>query len=80
MKILVLSDSHSVLGLMRRFIEKVKPDAVIHLGDHYEDGTAVIRSIPILGSTRSLETVTATAVQWMPGRCCAMMWAVSGSL
>ena len=46
MKILVLSDSHSVLGLMRRFIEKVKPDAVIHLGDHYDDGDAIRQEFP----------------------------------
>ena len=46
MKILVLSDSHSVLGLMRRFIEKVKPDAVIHLGDHYDDGQTLSQEYP----------------------------------
>ena len=46
MKILVLSDSHSVLGLMRRFIEKVKPDAVVHLGDHYDDGDAMGQEYP----------------------------------
>ena len=46
MKILVLSDSHSVLGLMRRFVEKVKPDAVIHLGDHYDDGEVLSREYP----------------------------------
>ena len=46
MKILVFSDSHSVLGLMRRFIEKVKPDTVIHLGDHYDDGDAIRQEYP----------------------------------
>lgn len=41
MKILVLSDSHSGLSFMRRCIEAVKPNAVIHLGDYYDDGTAM---------------------------------------
>lgn len=41
MKILVLSDSHSALSLMRLFITRVRPDAVIHLGDHYDDGGAM---------------------------------------
>ena len=38
MKILVLSDSHAGLSFMRRAISAVKPDAVIHLGDYYDDG------------------------------------------
>ena len=38
MKILVLSDSHSSLVFMRRAISAVKPDAVVHLGDHFDDG------------------------------------------
>lgn len=46
MKILVLSDSHSALSFMRRCIETVKPDAVIHLGDHYEDGLAMAEENP----------------------------------
>ena len=41
MKILVLSDSHSALSFMRRCIESVKPDAVIHLGDYFDDGQAM---------------------------------------
>ena len=41
MKILVLSDSHSTLSFMRQCINAVKPDAVVHLGDHYDDGTAM---------------------------------------
>ena len=41
MKILALSDSHSALYFMRRCIETVKPDAVIHLGDYFEDGKAM---------------------------------------
>jgi putative phosphoesterase len=41
MKILVLSDSHSTLSFMRLCIEAVRPDAVVHLGDHYDDGSAM---------------------------------------
>jgi len=41
MKILVLSDSHASLRLMRGFIRAVQPDAVIHLGDFYDDGLAM---------------------------------------
>lgn len=41
MKILVVSDSHSSLSFMRRCIEAVRPDAVVHLGDHYDDAEAV---------------------------------------
>lgn len=41
MKILILSDSHSSLHFMRRSIAFVKPDAVIHLGDHYDDAEAM---------------------------------------
>ena len=37
MKILVFSDSHSYINLMRRYIDAIKPDAIIHLGDHYDD-------------------------------------------
>ena len=46
MKILVLSDSHSSLRFMRHCIDGVKPDAVIHLGDHYADGEAMKEEYP----------------------------------
>ena len=46
MKILVLSDSHSALSFMRSIIHAVKPDAVIHLGDHYDDGQAMAEENP----------------------------------
>lgn len=46
MKILVLSDSHSTLSFMRRCICAVKPDAVVHLGDHYDDGEAMKEEFP----------------------------------
>ena len=46
MKILVLSDSHCALSFMRRCIEGVKPNAVIHLGDHFDDGQAMKEEYP----------------------------------
>lgn len=48
MKILVLSDSHAALSFMRRCIDAVKPDAVIHLGDYYEDGEVIAEEYPEL--------------------------------
>ena len=41
MKILVLSDSHAALSFMRMCIDSVRPDHVIHLGDHFDDGKAM---------------------------------------
>lgn len=46
MKILVLSDSHAGLSFMRRCIEKVQPDAVVHLGDYYDDGGVMAQENP----------------------------------
>ena len=46
MKILVLSDSHSTLSFMRHCIDSVKPEAVIHLGDHFDDGIAMKEEYP----------------------------------
>ena len=46
MKILVLSDSHSTLSFMRRCIQAVKPDAIVHLGDHFDDGEAMKEEFP----------------------------------
>lgn len=46
MKILVLSDSHAALSFMRRCIDAAQPDVVIHLGDHYDDGTAMAEEYP----------------------------------
>lgn len=37
MKILVVSDSHGKESFMYHCIDKIKPDQVIHLGDHYHD-------------------------------------------
>ena len=46
MKILVLSDSHSSLRFMRACIDKVRPNAIIHLGDYYDDGAAMGEEYP----------------------------------
>ena len=46
MKILVLSDSHSALRFMRSCIESVKPEAVVHLGDHYDDAETLAQEYP----------------------------------
>lgn len=46
MKILVMSDSHSSLSFMRRCIQALQPDAMIHLGDHYDDGEAMKEEFP----------------------------------
>lgn len=48
MKILVLSDSHSGLRFMYRCVDKIKPDAVVHLGDHYDDGQVLAEQYPNL--------------------------------
>ena len=48
MKILVLSDSHSTLSFMRRCIDAVKPDVMIHLGDHFDDGIAMREEYPAI--------------------------------
>lgn len=41
MKILVMSDSHSGMRFMRYCIDRVHPDHIVHLGDHYEDAEAL---------------------------------------
>ena len=46
MKILVLSDSHCALRFMYGCMDAVRPDAVIHLGDHYDDGAALKEDYP----------------------------------
>ena len=57
MRILVFSDSHSGLSYMRRCCELVKPDGIIHLGDHYDDGEAIRDENP------------QTRVWLLPGNC-----------
>ncbi len=46
MKILVFSDSHSALRFMRSCVDTVRPDAILHLGDHYDDGQALHELYP----------------------------------
>ena len=46
MKVLVLSDSHSSLRFMCSCVEAVKPDCMIHLGDHFEDAQAISELYP----------------------------------
>ncbi len=46
MKVLVFSDSHSHLSFMRMCMDKIKPQAVIHLGDHYSDAQALQEDYP----------------------------------
>ena len=46
MKLLVLSDSHSALSFMRQCIDAVKPDAIVHLGDYFDDGEAIAEEYP----------------------------------
>ena len=48
MKILVMSDSHSALFFMRRAVAAVKPDALVHLGDHFDDGEVIAQENPHL--------------------------------
>ena len=46
MKILVFSDSHRVLSFMRQCIDKISPDVILHLGDHYGDGESIHQEYP----------------------------------
>lgn len=48
MKILVLSDSHSAIRFMRRCVEAVKPDAICHLGDYFDDGAVIQEEYPYI--------------------------------
>ena len=41
MKILVLSDSHATLRIMRSAVQAVRPNAIIHLGDFFDDGEVI---------------------------------------
>lgn len=46
MKILVLSDSHSAISFMRCCADAVCPDAIVHLGDYFDDGQALAEEYP----------------------------------
>lgn len=46
MKILVLSDSHASLAFMRRCVQAMQPNTIIHLGDYYDDGQVLHEENP----------------------------------
>ena len=46
MKILVVSDSHSVLQFMLDCAGAIRPDAMIHLGDYFDDGEVLHAEFP----------------------------------
>ena len=48
MKLLVFSDSHSSHSFMRWGVDKIKPQGIIHLGDHYSDGQVLQEENPML--------------------------------
>ena len=48
MKILVLSDSHREENYLLSAVQREKPDAIIHLGDHASDALAIEREYPRL--------------------------------
>lgn len=48
MRVLVCSDSHGRLLDLYEAVERETPDAVIHLGDYYEDARALQQSYPDL--------------------------------
>ena len=45
-RILVLSDSHSGTSFMRWCVDGVKPDAIVHLGDYFDDGWLLHEEYP----------------------------------
>ena len=47
-RILVLSDSHSGNSFMRWCVDTVKPNAIIHLGDYYDDGQDLHEEYPMI--------------------------------
>lgn len=46
MKILVFSDSHASLRFMKKCLQCLKPDVMIHLGDYYDDAASVAEEFP----------------------------------
>ena len=48
MKILVMSDSHASVQFMRHCVKTLQPSAIVHLGDHYEDGEVIKEENPQL--------------------------------
>lgn len=48
MRLLVCSDSHAFLSFMRYAVKIIKPNGIIHLGDHYDDGEVLAQENPML--------------------------------
>ena len=77
MKVLIMSDSHSSLGFMRMCIDKLHPDMMVHLGDHYDDGKSIseeyahIRLYQVPGNCDSLFTHL-----WQPELICTTIGGV----
>lgn len=46
MRILVFSDSHAGMRFMRKCVQVMKPDAMVHLGDYYDDGETLAETFP----------------------------------
>ena len=46
LNILVFSDSHAGLSFMRACINYAKPDAIVHLGDCYDDAQVIMEEYP----------------------------------
>ena len=46
MKLLVMSDSHRNIDRMQYAAEKIKPDAIVHLGDHISDAQKLNQQLP----------------------------------
>lgn len=57
MKLLVLSDTHGDRQTARRFLTRLRPDGVIHLGDYLEDGEVLRLENPEV------------PFWWVPGNC-----------
>lgn len=77
MKILVLSDSHSGLSFMRFAVDCVRPDAVIHLGDYYDDGETIAQEYPHIPFYRMPGNCDKfRAPQWAPVQLCCQIGGV----
>ena len=53
----MLSDSHSAMRFMCRCVETIKPQAIVHLGDYYDDGQTLQECYPQI------------ALHQVPGNC-----------
>ena len=77
MKVLIMSDSHSSLRFMHMCIDKIRPDVMVHLGDHYDDGKSISEDYPYIrlyqvpGNCDSL-----FSFQWQPEFICCTIGGV----